>query len=246
MPGHPRSRRRRTISTTSGPTRRGQPGPGGVLAPRLQNLGAHTFKVTTRSSRAQQFINQGLNLTYGFNHAEAGRAFAEAARLDPSCAMAYWGQALVLGPNINAAMAPDDEPKALALVQKALSLARGVTPRERDYIDALAKRYTGKADGRQAADRAFADAMRALTKKYPRDLDAATHLRRVADGPASVELLDARRAAARGDRRGHRRARARDRGESEASRGAALLDSPVGADEDSRARREGGRPPAAR
>ncbi len=151
-----------------------QPGPGGVLAPRLQNLGTHTFKVTTKSSRAQQFINQGINLTYGFNHAEAGRAFAEAARLDPACAMAYWGQALVLGPNINAAMAPDDEPKALALVQKAVSLARGATPRERDYIDALAKRYTGKADGRQAADRAFADAMRTLTKKYPRDIDAAT------------------------------------------------------------------------
>ncbi len=151
-----------------------QAGPGGVLAPRLQNLGAHTFKVTTRSSRAQLFINQGLNLAYGFNHAEAGRAFAEAARLDPACAMAYWGQALVLGPNINAAMAPDDEPKALALVQKAVSLARGVSARERDYIDALAKRYTGKADGRSAGDRAFAEAMRALTKKYPRDVDAAT------------------------------------------------------------------------
>ena len=151
-----------------------QPGPAGVLAPRLQNLGTHTFKVTTKSARAQQFVNQGLNLAYGFNHAEAGRAFAEAARLDPGCAMAYWGQALVLGPNINAAMAPDDEPKALALVQKAASLARGASARERDYIDALAKRYTGKPDGRQAGDRAFAEAMRALTKKYPRDLDAAT------------------------------------------------------------------------
>ena len=186
-----------------------QPGPGGVLAPRLQNLGAHTFKVTTRSSRAQQFINQGLNLAYGFNHAEAGRAFAEAARLDPACAMAYWGQALVLGPNINAAMTPDDEPKALALVQKAVSLARSATPRERDYIDALAKRYTGKADGRQAADRAFADAMRALAKKYPRDLDAATIFAEVADGPAAVELLDPRRPATRWDRRSRRGARAR-------------------------------------
>ena len=151
-----------------------QPGPAGVLAPRLQNLGTHTFKVTTKSARAQLFVNQGLNLAYGFNHAEAGRAFAEAARLDPGCAMAYWGQALVLGPNINAAMAPDDEPKALALVQKAASLARGASARERDYIDALAKRYMGKSDGRQAGDRAFAEAMRALTKKYPRDLDAAT------------------------------------------------------------------------
>ncbi len=151
-----------------------QPGPGGVLAPRLQNLGVHTFKVTTKVSRAQMFINQGLNLAYGFNHAEAGRAFAEAARLDATCAMAYWGQALVLGPNINAAMAAEDEPRALAFVMKAASLSKGATQRERDYIDALAKRYTGKPDERQASDRAFAEAMRALAKKYPRDLDAAT------------------------------------------------------------------------
>jgi tetratricopeptide (TPR) repeat protein len=151
-----------------------QPGPGGILAPRLQNLGSHTFKVTTKSARAQQFINQGVNLVYGFNHAEAGRAFAEAARLDPTCAMAFWGQALVLGPNINAAMNADDEPKARELIQKAVSLKGRVTPRERDYIDALATRYTGQAADREKADRTFADAMRALAKKYPRDGDAAT------------------------------------------------------------------------
>lgn len=148
--------------------------PGTPLAPRLQNLGVHTFKVTTASARAQLFINQGVNLAYGFNHAEAGRAFAEAARLDPKCAMAYWGSALVIGPNINAPMAAGDEPKALEFIQKAIALKAGVTPRERDYIDALAKRYTGKADDRKRADRAYADAMRALAAKYPDDLDAAT------------------------------------------------------------------------
>ena len=102
---------------------------------------------STKVERAQLFMNQGLNLTYGFNHAEAGRAFAEAARLDPSLAMAYWGQALVLGPNINAPMAPDAEPKALALLQKAVALKGKATPRERAYIDALAARYTGKRRG---------------------------------------------------------------------------------------------------
>ena len=151
-----------------------QPGPGGALAPRLQKLGSYTFKVTTRSARAQLFINQGLNLAYGFNHAEAGRAFAEAARLDPSCAMALWGQALVLGPNINAAMASEDEPKAYELVQKAVAKAGTATPRERDYINALAKRYTGKPEDRQKGDRAYADAMRALHARYPTDQDAAT------------------------------------------------------------------------
>jgi tetratricopeptide (TPR) repeat protein len=148
--------------------------PGKPLAPRLQNLGAHTFTVTTRSARAQAFINQGVNLAYGFNHAEAARAFAEAARLDPKCAMAYWGHALVLGPNINAPMEPADEPRALELVKKAQSLKPGATLRERAYIDALAARYTGDAADRQQADRAFADAMRKLTRAYPADLDART------------------------------------------------------------------------
>ena len=150
------------------------PAPGAPLAPRLQNLGVHTFPVSTKVERAQLFMNQGLNLTYGFNHAEAGRAFAEAARLDPSLAMAYWGQALVLGPNINAPMAPEAEPKALELLRKAIALAGAASPRERAYIDALAARYTGKADDRAAADRAYSEAMRALSDKYPDDLDART------------------------------------------------------------------------
>jgi hypothetical protein len=150
-----------------------QPGPGGQLAPRLQNLGPHTFKVSTASARAQQFISQGLNLAYGFNHAESGRSFREAARLDPNCAMAYWGQALVLGPNINAAMNPDDEPKAYELAQKAVALKAKAAPRERDMIDALAQRYSGKKEDRQARDKAYAAAMGALQKKYPEDLDIA-------------------------------------------------------------------------
>ncbi|HJS59035.1 MAG TPA: hypothetical protein VKA01_13110 [Vicinamibacteria bacterium] len=122
-----------------------KPGPKGELAPRLQNLGKHLFPVTTKSKQAQLFINQGVNLAYGFNHAEAARAFKEAARLDPSCAMAYWGQALVLGPNINVAMTPDDEPKAYEAAQKALSMKGKASARERAYIEAVAKRYTGKA-----------------------------------------------------------------------------------------------------
>jgi tetratricopeptide (TPR) repeat protein len=148
--------------------------PGLPLAPRLQNLGAHTFPVSTRVERAQLFMNQGLNLTYGFNHAEAGRAFAEAARLDPKLAMAYWGQALVLGPNINAPMDAAAEPKALALLQQAQALAGGATPRERAYIKALASRYTGNAADRATADRAYAGAMSALTTAFPDDLDART------------------------------------------------------------------------
>jgi tetratricopeptide (TPR) repeat protein len=148
--------------------------PTGALAPRLQNLGAHSFPVSCTGDGVQAFFNQGVNLSYGFNHAEAGRAFREVARRAPSCAMAYWGQALVLGPNINAPMAPEDEPKAHELIQKAVSLSAKATPRERDYIKALSARYSGKADERGANDKAYADAMRSLSTKYPNDLDAAT------------------------------------------------------------------------
>jgi tetratricopeptide (TPR) repeat protein len=148
------------------------PEPGKPIAPRLQNLGTHTFPVTTRSKQAQLFINQGVNLAYGFNHAEAGRAFAEAARLDPQCAMAFWGQALVLGPNINAPMAPEDEPRAAQLVKKAVALKPKANARERAYIDALAARYSGRAEDRQKNDRAFADAMKTVVQQYPADLDA--------------------------------------------------------------------------
>jgi hypothetical protein len=148
------------------------PSPTGQLAPRLQNLGPHTFSVTTLSRDAQLFMNQGLNLAYGFNHAESGRSFREAARLDPDLAMAYWGQALVLGPNINAVMDAANEAPAYELVQKAVSLKSKASVREQAYIDALAKRYTGKAEDRAAADKAYADAMRDVAKAFPDDLDA--------------------------------------------------------------------------
>ncbi len=148
--------------------------PGGQLAPRLYNLGSHTFPVTTRSQEAQIFVNQGMNLAYGFNHAEAGRSFREAARLDPDCAMAYWGQALVLGPNINAAMDPADEPAAFKLAQQAVTLASKASPREQAYIRALAERYSGHPEDRAARDGAYAAAMREVAQRLPDDLDATT------------------------------------------------------------------------
>ena len=159
-----------------------QPGPKGELAPRLLKLGDHVFPVSTQQAEAQTFINQGLNLAYAFNHAESRRAFSEAARLDPSLAMAYWGQALVLGPNINALMAPNEEPHAFEMVSKAQSLAKHASPRERALIEALAKRYSGTADHRKANDRAYAAAMREVHKRYPEDLDiAALYIESVMD-----------------------------------------------------------------
>lgn len=142
-------------------------------SPRLHNLGTHTFPVSTRNPLAQQHINQGLNLAYAFNHAEARRAFREAARLDPGLAMAYWGQALVLGPNINAMMEPNEEPQALEIMQQAKLLMMNASPREQALISALEKRYSGKAEHRAANNKAYAEAMREVHQRFPDDPDIA-------------------------------------------------------------------------
>ena len=148
-----------------------KPNADGQVAPRLQNLGAYTFPVSTKNQDAQKFINQGLNLSYAFNHAESGRAFREAARLDPTLAMAYWGQALVLGPNINAAMEPTDESPAYEAIKKAVALKSGATAKEAILIDALSARYSGKTEDRVGRDRAYSDAMKKVTEQFPDDLD---------------------------------------------------------------------------
>jgi tetratricopeptide (TPR) repeat protein len=147
------------------------PAAGGAVAPRLQNLGSHTFPVSTKNRQAQLFINQGVNLAYAFNHAESHRAFREAARLVPDLAMAYWGQALVLGPNINALMEPNEEPNAFELARKAASLKAKTSRRERALIDALLERYSGKAEDRRARDAAYAAAMRKVQQQFPEDPD---------------------------------------------------------------------------
>jgi len=145
------------------------------IAPRLEGLGDHHFPVTTLVEESQLFFDQGLRLTYAFNHSEALRAFKEAARLDPDNAMAYWGWALVLGPNLNLPMVPEVVPQAHNAIQQALARKDGVSARERAYIEALGKRYTSDpfAD-RAQLDRAYAQAMENLVAHYPDDLDAAT------------------------------------------------------------------------
>jgi len=147
----------------------------GRQAPLLEGLGDHRHPVATRSPLAQRYFDQGLILAYGFNHAEAARSFREAARLDPECAMCWWGLALVLGPNINAAMEPENNAEAHQAVQRALRLSEDGDPRERAYIEALATRYAEQPpEDRSHLDQAFADAMAEVVRRFPDDLDAAT------------------------------------------------------------------------
>ncbi|NET33377.1 MAG: tetratricopeptide repeat protein [Cyanothece sp. SIO1E1] len=145
--------------------------------PLFDGLGEHHHPISTQSSEAQRYFDQGLILAYGFNHAEAERSFRAAARLDPDCAMCYWGVAYVLGPNTNAAMPEEAVPKAYAAIQTALDLADQASEPEQAYIQALAQRYVLEpiAD-RTELDLAYANAMRELVRRYPEDLDAATML----------------------------------------------------------------------
>lgn len=141
----------------------------------LAGLGNLQHAVKTGNPQAQRFFDQGLRLVYAFNHEEAVRSFRRAAELDPQMAMAYWGIAYALGPNINLDVDPERERAAYEAVQKALQLSANAPENERAYIEALAKRYSidPKADLRRLAVD-YKNAMGELVRRYPDDLDAAT------------------------------------------------------------------------
>ena len=168
------------------------------IAPVLVGLGDERLAITTGEPKAQQFFDQGLRLTYGFNHSEALRAFKEAARLDPDCAMAYWGWALVLGPNLNLPMQDQVVGQAYEAMQEAVSRKVTVSEKEQAMIDALATRYAPaaehadeaeegeedpeekkkqkaeKKEQRKKLDAAYAEAMKSLHERYPDDDNIAT------------------------------------------------------------------------
>jgi tetratricopeptide (TPR) repeat protein len=142
----------------------------------LGNLGAVHRKVTTSSAEAQAYFDQGLALTYGFNHDEAARSFAKAGSLDPSCASCFWGAAYTLGPNYNIPMLPERARAAWEALERARAAAPGASPVERDLIAALSKRYAGPEyldpPAMQPHVVAYAEAMRGVASTHPDDLDA--------------------------------------------------------------------------
>lgn len=138
--------------------------------PLYGNLGTLSFKVGTRSANAQAYFDQGMRWAFAFNHAEAQRAFQAAQKADPKLAMAWWGEALVLGPNINAPMMPEATAPALAALARAVELAPGAPPKDRALIAALQKRYAADPKAERAAlDVAYADAMKAVAAAHPGD-----------------------------------------------------------------------------
>lgn len=140
-----------------------------TLWPDLGRLG---YRITTANPTAQRFFDQGLNLAYGFNHAEALRHFRTAQANDPECAMCYWGEAYVLGPHINAPMDPSAVEPALKAIAKARALAHNASAREQALIAAMSARYSAdtKAD-RGQLNAAYADGMTKAWKAFPEDTE---------------------------------------------------------------------------
>ncbi|MEM7025980.1 MAG: hypothetical protein AAF637_25875, partial [Pseudomonadota bacterium] len=142
--------------------------------PLWEGLGTLSFPITTDSEEAQAYFDQGLRLTYAFNHAEAYRAYKKAQELDPGCAMCFWGEAFVLGANINAPMEDGAVQPAFIALTNAKARAGKASAREQALIDALASRYAASADADGAAlAKAYADAMAEAHAQHPDDQDIA-------------------------------------------------------------------------
>ncbi len=149
-----------------------QASPDAAREPIFDGLGNLHHAVTTNSPLAQRFFDQGLTFVYAFNHDEAAGSFREAARLDPNMAMAYWGIALSLGPNINQPEDTDRGKAAYEAITKAQSLEAKVSDPERQYIEALAKRYAADGKMNDSLQQAYANAMRDVAHRNPDDPDA--------------------------------------------------------------------------
>lgn len=141
-------------------------------APLFEGMDVVDYLISTKNPEAQKYFNQGLALSYGFNHAEAARSFYYATKLDPECAMCYWGFAYVLGPNYNAGMESDNYQRAYKAIQQAIKLQDKATEKEKALINALAKRYVAEpVEDRSQLDIAYSNAMKEVNHKFPDDVD---------------------------------------------------------------------------
>lgn len=139
------------------------------------NLGDRTRPITTSSSPAQQYFDQGMQLAYAFGRRDAVASFREAQRRDPGCAMCFWGEAWALGPYINRPwISARESSRAYEAIQQARALAADATPVEKALIEAVAHRYPPDSEeaGRSVRAEAYVEAMRHVTRQFPKDADA--------------------------------------------------------------------------
>jgi tetratricopeptide (TPR) repeat protein len=154
----------------------GHGGGGGSTPPPLfDDLGTYHRAITTSSESVQAYFDQGLRFLLAFNLEEAQRAFAEAAARDPRCAMCFWGVGMSLSPHYNLPGLPERTSAGARAVARGLAVAGDKPEIERDLLEVLAHRLAdpppSAPEGYAALDRAYAEGMETLAKKYPDDLD---------------------------------------------------------------------------
>lgn len=139
-------------------------------------LGDFSRTSSSVDENARPYFDQGFQTLYAFAKEDAIRSFREAWKNDPDCGVCYWGEALAWGPYLNGKMREKEAPHAYIAIQKALEFKDGADPVERDLMDALALRYVERydPDGQAARDTAYAEAMKKIYQKYPKDLDVGT------------------------------------------------------------------------
>lgn len=145
--------------------------PAPLLAP--AEIGLYHRAITTKSPDAQRYFDQGMALLFSFDHDNAIRSFQEAARLDPGCAMAWWGVAIASGPHINFPMVPPARAaQASAAMGQAAKHSAHASPVEQALIAAQEQRYADPQPAdRKPLDEAYAAAMREVWKKFSQDAD---------------------------------------------------------------------------
>lgn len=148
------------------------------LMPGMSNV---HFPISTKHPLAQKFFNQGIGQLHGFFYLEAERSFRQVAALDPFCASAYWGMAMANSPK-----------RAKEFIKTAEKYQAAASPRERQWIAALANFYRDEKKDEKERRKDFQKALEQIVKAYPADLEAKAFLalRRWQDNSEGVPYGD--------------------------------------------------------
>lgn len=132
----------------------------------MDGLGYAGIEADSANEEARAWFAQGVRLVWAFDEAEAIRAFQEAQRLDPNCALCFFGEAWARGPTINLQPRTDELSASRAAARRAVALGANLGPRDRVLVEGMALR-TG--DGAAFSNRPYADFMERAAARFPED-----------------------------------------------------------------------------
>jgi Tfp pilus assembly protein PilF len=132
----------------------------------VEGLGFAGIEPDTASADARRWFEQGVRLTWAYDEVEAVRAFQQAQKLDPACAMCFWGEAWARGPTLNLQPRTEEHGKASAAAARALALAGKLGPHDRALVNAMRIRVSGKG---AFDNKGYRKAMAALARRFPSD-----------------------------------------------------------------------------